>query len=149
MWPPSRGLCKKRCFMCVQLYNYFAMLVKVFNWKNFLSKGRKRFKLLATRKYAEEIRLSMLLRFPNLLQSVLSCIKLCHSLSLYFNVHYKNYIGYTYVMSMSCRVKPVYPLLLFTLYPFGYVMYYYFSTFNLAYKVLLIFRLHFYLKYKL
>ena len=129
------------------LYKYFDMLVKFSIERIFFQKGKKRFKLLATRKYVEEVRLSMLLGFPNLLQSVLSCIKLCHSLSLYFNVHYKNYIGYTYVMSMSCRVKPVYPLLLFTLYPFCYVMYYYFSTFNLTSKVLLIFRLHFCLKY--
>ena len=78
-----------------------------------------------------------------ILQSVLSCIKLCHSLSLYFNVHYKNYIGYTYVMSMSCRVKPVYPLLLFTLYPFSYVLCIISQLFfNLTSKVLFISILH-------
>ena len=129
------------------LFKHFDMLVKFSIERIFFQKGKKGLNSLphvSTQKkyvYAST--------FPKFLQSVLSCIKLCHSLSLYFNVHYKNYIGYTYVMSMSCRVKPVYPLLLFTLYPFGYVMYYYFSTFNLTYKVLLIFRLHFYLKYEI
>ena len=107
----------------------------------FFQKGQKRFKPLSTRKWVSKC-LSLLPIFQ-ILQSVLSRIKLCHSLSLYFNVHYKNYIGYTYVMSMSCRVKPVYPLLLFTLYPFSYVLCIISQLFfNLTSKVLFISILH-------